>query len=109
MLTNKEMRRKLFQILLNLYSGFSVLMVVGLIQCNKNDTIEVFYKEDELLISAYLEAHADKYSTLLEVLDITGIKPITVIQKSIEENILDEKMDTEIAEDDVELNIKFNL
>ena len=37
---------------------------------------DVFYKENELLISAYLEAHSDTYSTLLEVLQITGIEPV---------------------------------
>ena len=52
------------------------LAIIAMTQCNRNEPIEVFYTEEELLISDYLEAHADKYSTLLEVLDITGIKPV---------------------------------
>ncbi len=35
---------------------------------------EVFFEEDELLISAYLEEHKETYSTLLRVLDMTDLK-----------------------------------
>lgn len=67
------MRRTIMHIIKYLAAGLAFLT---LMQCNRNETIEVFYKEDEMLISAYLESHADKYSTLLEVLEITGIKPV---------------------------------
>ena len=42
--------------------------------CKKERLDEVFFEEDELLISAYLEEHKETYSTLLRVLDITGLK-----------------------------------
>lgn len=47
-----------------------------LFRCNDKEKLEVFYHEDELLIADYLERHADIYSTMLEVLDITGIRPV---------------------------------
>jgi uncharacterized surface protein with fasciclin (FAS1) repeats len=66
------MKKSIMHIITCLIAGLSVM----LIQCNRNEPIEVFYQEDELLISAYLESHPDKYSTLIDVLDITGIKPV---------------------------------
>jgi uncharacterized surface protein with fasciclin (FAS1) repeats len=42
--------------------------------CREEEPLEVFFEEDELLISAYLEKHADTYSTLIRVLEITGLK-----------------------------------
>jgi uncharacterized surface protein with fasciclin (FAS1) repeats len=50
-----------------------LILVTG---CEIEDQIEVFYEEEELLISAYLEEHSSTYSTLLSVLEITGIKSI---------------------------------
>ncbi len=37
-------------------------------------TLEVFFEEEELLISAYLEEHADVFSSLIKVLEITELK-----------------------------------
>jgi uncharacterized surface protein with fasciclin (FAS1) repeats len=42
--------------------------------CREEETLEVFFEEEELLISAYLEEHADKYSSLIRVLEIAGLK-----------------------------------
>ncbi len=64
---------KIIKILKYFAAGTTFLIFM---QCNRNEPIEVFYSEDEMLISAYLETHTEKYSTLLEVLEITGIKPI---------------------------------
>jgi uncharacterized surface protein with fasciclin (FAS1) repeats len=44
-------------------------------QCGSDQGNDMFYKENELQITSYLAAHADTYSTLLEVLQITGIQP----------------------------------
>ena len=51
----------------------SLLLITG---CQVEDPIEVFYEEEELLISAYLEEYSGEYSSLLRVLEITRIKPI---------------------------------
>jgi uncharacterized surface protein with fasciclin (FAS1) repeats len=40
----------------------------------KEEPLEVFFEEEELLISAYLEEHVDKYSSLIRVLEIAGLK-----------------------------------
>ncbi|HJZ39922.1 MAG TPA: fasciclin domain-containing protein [Bacteroidales bacterium] len=45
-----------------------------IINCQQEEPLEVFFEEDELLISAYLEEHADEYSTLIRVLEITNLK-----------------------------------
>jgi uncharacterized surface protein with fasciclin (FAS1) repeats len=45
-----------------------------LISCQEELPTEVFFEEDELLISDYLEEHAEKFSTLLRVLEIAGLK-----------------------------------
>ena len=42
--------------------------------CLEEEPLEVFFEEEELLISAYLEEHADVYSSLLKVLEITELK-----------------------------------
>ena len=42
--------------------------------CREVESLEVFFEEDELLISAYLEEHADEYSSLIRVLEITNLK-----------------------------------
>ena len=42
--------------------------------CREEEPLEVFFEEDELLISAYLDKHADTYSTMIRVLEITGLK-----------------------------------
>lgn len=52
-----------------------VLMAVFTIfSCRDNIPDEVFFEEDELLISDYLGEHTDKYSTLIQVLEITDLK-----------------------------------
>jgi len=61
---------------LSVLTILALLAVFTLTTCKQDDTIEVFYEEEELLISAYLEEHSDKFSTLLRVLEITNIKPI---------------------------------
>jgi uncharacterized surface protein with fasciclin (FAS1) repeats len=55
-------------ILLATTAGFLI------ISCRENIPDEVFFEEDELLISAYLEEHSDEYSTLIRVLEITDLK-----------------------------------
>jgi len=42
--------------------------------CKEEESLEVFFEEDELLISAYLEEHADEYSSLIRVLELTNLK-----------------------------------
>jgi len=42
--------------------------------CLEEEQLEVFFEEEELLISAYLEEHADVYSSLIKVLEITEFK-----------------------------------
>ncbi len=42
--------------------------------CREEEPLKVFFEEEELLISAYLEEHADKYSSLIRVLEITELK-----------------------------------
>ena len=42
--------------------------------CPQEIPSDVFFEEDELLISAYLDEHADEFSTLTRVLDITDLK-----------------------------------
>jgi uncharacterized surface protein with fasciclin (FAS1) repeats len=42
--------------------------------CTKERYDEIFFEEEELLISAYLEAHEDTYGTLIRVLELTGLK-----------------------------------
>lgn len=53
-----------------------LLMLAGLLftTCKKERFDEVFYTEDELLISAYLEEHMDDYSILIRVLELTNLK-----------------------------------
>jgi uncharacterized surface protein with fasciclin (FAS1) repeats len=58
----------------------SVLMLLALASaiiftgCREEVPDEVFFEEDELLISDYLEKHPDKYSSLIQVLEITDLK-----------------------------------
>jgi len=42
--------------------------------CRKEEPPEVFFEEDELLISAYLEEHADEYASLISVLELTNLR-----------------------------------
>jgi uncharacterized surface protein with fasciclin (FAS1) repeats len=53
----------------------AALVFAGLFHCGRDKGDEVFYKENELPVTAYLEAHKDSYSTLLEVLSVTGFGP----------------------------------
>lgn len=50
------------------------IIISVIISCQEDEPDEVFFEEDELQISAYLEQHTDEFSTLLEVLEITGLK-----------------------------------
>lgn len=49
----------------------AILVTAG---CKKERFDEVFFEEEELLISTYLETHADAYGTLIRVLELTGLK-----------------------------------
>jgi uncharacterized surface protein with fasciclin (FAS1) repeats len=42
--------------------------------CKDEVPLEVFFEEDELLISDYLEQHTSEYSSLIRILEITGLK-----------------------------------
>jgi uncharacterized surface protein with fasciclin (FAS1) repeats len=56
----------------------SVIVVTAIfaiiISCQEDEPVEVFFEEDELQISAYLEQHNDEFSTLIEVMEITGLE-----------------------------------
>jgi uncharacterized surface protein with fasciclin (FAS1) repeats len=58
-----------------IFLPFCLAIAAFLIQCSSDKGNDVFYTENEMQISSYLEAHSDTYSTLLEVLQITGIQP----------------------------------
>jgi len=49
-------------------------LVALILSCREEEIPEVFFEEDELLISAYLDQHTDEYSTLIRVLEITELK-----------------------------------
>src|SRR4030042_4589673 len=49
----------------------ALFLIIG---CREEIPDEVFFEEDELLISDYLGEHQDKYSTLIKVLEITDLK-----------------------------------
>jgi uncharacterized surface protein with fasciclin (FAS1) repeats len=57
---------------------FLILMIISafflVISCWEEPRDEVFFEEDELNISAYLDEHTDKYSSLIRVLEITDLK-----------------------------------
>lgn len=59
---------------------FPVLIVLAVFLCFLCTTCreelydEVFFEEEELLISAYLEEHKEDYSTLIQVLELTRLK-----------------------------------
>jgi len=67
------MKRPIFPI-----SLIPILLVLTaalvIFSCQKDEPDEVFFEEEELLISAYLEEHIDEFSTLIRVLEITGLK-----------------------------------
>jgi uncharacterized surface protein with fasciclin (FAS1) repeats len=52
----------------------SLMPLLIIFSCRDNISDEVFFEEDELLISDYLGQHTDKYSTLIKVLEITDLK-----------------------------------
>src|SRR4030042_3034966 len=58
-------------VLMILLAMASVSLIIG---CREEIPDEVFFEEDELLISDYLGEHQDKYSTLIKVLEITDLK-----------------------------------
>jgi uncharacterized surface protein with fasciclin (FAS1) repeats len=51
-----------------------LLTCFGLHGCREEEHLEVFFEEEELLISDYLEEHAEKFSSLIRVLEIAGLK-----------------------------------
>jgi uncharacterized surface protein with fasciclin (FAS1) repeats len=53
---------------------FTVSFSVLLIGCVEDERVEVFFEEDELLISDYLEARQDEFATLIRVLELTNLK-----------------------------------
>jgi len=58
-------------VLMILLAMASASLIIG---CRDEVPDEVFFEEDELLISDYLGEHQDKYSTLIKVLEITDLK-----------------------------------
>jgi len=65
-------RAKLYRFLFS--SCLLVLAGLMFTTCKKERFDEVFFTEDELQISAYLEEHMDEYSTLIRVLELTKLK-----------------------------------
>lgn len=51
-----------------------ILLVIISPGCKKDNFSEVFFEEDELLISDYLEEHEEDFSTMIRVLEVTGLK-----------------------------------
>ena len=49
-------------------------LIPMLFSCQKEEKLEVFFEEDELLISAFLEEHYEDYSSLIRVLELTNLK-----------------------------------
>ena len=52
----------------------SVSLLTLFICCQEDEPLEIFFEEDELLISAYLEKHSEEYSTLIRILELTDLK-----------------------------------
>lgn len=52
----------------------SISMILVMTSCYEDPVEEIFFEEEELQISTYLEEHDDVYSSLLRVLEITGLK-----------------------------------
>jgi uncharacterized surface protein with fasciclin (FAS1) repeats len=59
-----------------LFHWILFILVLIFSACKEKEAPESFYSEDELLITAYLTEHSDVYSTLLEVLEITGTSSV---------------------------------
>ncbi|MBL7110776.1 MAG: fasciclin domain-containing protein [Bacteroidales bacterium] len=53
---------------------FTAAVYTLCISCQDKEPLEVFFEEDEMLISAYLEKHSEDYSTLIRILEITNLK-----------------------------------
>ena len=68
----RDMKRSVGDILILVM--FAIAVNSLLISCQEDETLEVFFEEDELLISAYLENHSEAYSTLIRILEITNLK-----------------------------------
>jgi uncharacterized surface protein with fasciclin (FAS1) repeats len=67
------MKRMATYRILNLaFFAFALCLFLG--GCTTEIPTKVFFQEDELLISDYLEAHDDEFSSLIRVLDITDLK-----------------------------------
>jgi uncharacterized surface protein with fasciclin (FAS1) repeats len=45
-----------------------------LVSCREEEPVELFFEEEELLISAYLEEHSEEFSTMIRVLEMTNLK-----------------------------------
>jgi uncharacterized surface protein with fasciclin (FAS1) repeats len=56
--------------------GLAIIFLLCIYNCRKQEPQETFYKEEELLISAYLESRPNEFSTLTKVLHITGLEPV---------------------------------
>jgi uncharacterized surface protein with fasciclin (FAS1) repeats len=55
-------------------AGVIMMALILVTGCKKEQFDDIFFEEEELLISDYLEAHADRYGTLIQVLELTGLK-----------------------------------
>lgn len=55
-------------------AGMALAALSLLAGCQKEEAVQVFFEEDELLISAYLEKHSEEYSSLVRILEITSLK-----------------------------------
>jgi uncharacterized surface protein with fasciclin (FAS1) repeats len=55
-------------------AGGIILALVLAAGCKKERFDEIFFEEEELLISAYLEEYPETYGTLIRVLELTGLK-----------------------------------
>ena len=53
---------------------FAVAINSLLMSCQEEEPVELFFEEEELLISAYLEEHSEEFSSLIGVLEITNLK-----------------------------------
>ncbi|MCK5465550.1 MAG: fasciclin domain-containing protein, partial [Bacteroidales bacterium] len=52
----------------------TVAAVMILTGCREEESPVVFFQEDELLISSYLDEHVDDYSSLIRILEITDLR-----------------------------------
>ncbi len=53
---------------------FTAAIVLFSVRCRKEKPVEIFFQEEELLISDYLQEHQDEFSVLIRVLELTDLK-----------------------------------